>query len=288
MQAMKEIYVTLSDKNNYQLNYMDWGNKNAKNTLVCVHGLTRNSRDFDYLAKELASNYDYRVICPDMPGRGSSQYLPDYKLYNYENYCLAMLSLLEQLELKKIDYLGTSMGALIAMHLGQIRPDLFNKLIFNDAGIFIPRAALIRIARYICIYPKFRDLAHAKEHLKVKLANFGIRLEEDWDYITMHSTRLRQDGELTLDYDLHISDGLSLLKDEEIKDWDYSPFWPKLTFKKMLIIHGINSDLLQQATITKMIESKANISLIQFADNGHAPALMDKGQLSQVINWLVN
>ncbi len=287
MKIMKEIYVTLNDKNNYRLNYMDWGNKNAKNTLVCVHGLTRNSRDFDYLAKELSTNHDYRVICPDMPGRGNSQYLPDYKLYNYENYCLAIVSLFDQLDLKNFDYLGTSMGALIAMHLSQIRTNLFNKLIFNDAGIFIPREALIRIARYISSYPKFKDLAHAKAHLKVKLANFGIILEEDWDYITMHSTRLNSDGDLILDYDLHISDGLSLLNDEDIKDLDYSLFWPKLTFKKMLIIHGINSDLLQQPTITKMIESKNNIRLLEFANTGHAPALMDKEQLKQVIDWLV-
>lgn len=285
---MKEIYVTLSDQNNYRLNYMDWGNKNAKNTLVCVHGLTRNSRDFDYLAKELSTNYDYRVICPDIPGRGSSQYLPDPKLYNYGNYCLAMLSLLDQLNLSKIDYLGTSMGALIAMHLSQVKTDLFNKLIFNDAGIFIPRAALIRIARYICIYPKFKDFAHAKEHLKVKLANFGIRLEEDWDYITMHSTHLDKEGELVLNYDIHISDSLSLLKDEDIKDWDFSAFWPKLNFKKMLLLHGANSDLLTQTTIDKMMTSKNNISLIQFANTGHAPALMDKAQLNQVINWLVS
>ena len=284
----KETGIILSDGNAYRLNYTEWGKEDASHILLCVHGLTRNGRDFDYLAMELANKHNYRVICPDIFGRGKSEYLPDPKLYNYENYKIAILALLKTLGLEKIDYLGSSMGGLIAMHMAQDNANLFNKLILNDIGTYLPKTALIRIARYINIFPKFRDLAHAKEHLKVKLANFGVKLEKNWDYLTLHSTRLNNDGELVLDYDLHVSDSLSSLKNEEILDVDYSAFWPAVKSNKLLMLRGANSDLFREETAQFMLKSRDNATLIEFADTGHAPALMEKDQLDAVINWLLS
>lgn len=283
---MPEIYIMLNDQNKYRLNYTEWGSKTAKNTLLCVHGLTRNGRDFDYLAKELSEHHDYHVICPDMPGRGKSEFLSDYKLYNQENYCLAILALLKHLDLKKVDYLGTSMGGLLAMHLNLIKPNLFNKLILNDIGIFLPKEALSLIAKYIKIYPSFRDYNHAKEYLKIKLVNFGIKSEDDWDYITMHSTYLNERDELVLNYDPNIANN-SILPEDEIQDIDYSNFWPSLNPNKLLLLRGKNSDIFLYKTAVEMLESKNNSTLIEFKDTGHAPALMDNQQLSQVINWII-
>ncbi len=133
------------------------------------------------MASELSSNHNYRVISIDMPGRGRSEYLPDWKMYIYENYCLVVLSIIRQLNLSSIDYLGTSMGGILALYLAQNRPELFNKLILNDVGTFLPKESLAKIVRYVRVYPIFTDSEHAKSYLKVKLAHFGIRSEENWD-----------------------------------------------------------------------------------------------------------
>lgn len=281
----QETDVTLSDGNKYRINYTDWGS--GDKVLLCVHGLTRNSRDFDYLAKILSQDHGYRVICPDMPGRGKSEYLPHPALYNYVNYNSAILQLIKNLDLKlPIDYLGTSMGGLIAIQIA--RDNLFNKLILNDVGFFVPRSALIRIARYINIFPKFKNLDEAKTHIKIKMADFGIKSEENWDYLALHSTRVNAAGELTLDYDIHITDGLSSLPDDKIQDLDLAMLWPEVKCNKLLILRGENSDVLPLEIAKKMVNTKANSTLIEFAGTGHAPALMEKEQLNQVVKWLIS
>jgi len=285
MMKKQEIYVTLNDNKKYRINYTDWGD--GDKLLICVHGLTRNSRDFDYLAKTLSENHDYRVICLDMPGRGESEYLPDYNMYNYDNYKLVIIALIKMLNLETpINYLGTSMGGLLAISLAQ---DItFNKLIFNDIGFFVPKESLIRIARYISIFPKFQNLNQAKEHLKIKLKYFGIKSEENWDYITLHSTHLNNNEELILNYDLAITNTLSLRKDDEIQDVDLSQLWLSLIFNKLLILRGKTSDVLLPQTAQEMIKSKKNVELIEFDNVGHTPALMEKDQLDKLINWLVD
>ena len=281
----KEIQVTLSDSKNYRLHFIDWG-KPSDNTLVCVHGLTRNCRDFDYLAKELSENHNYRVIAIDMPGRGRSEYLPDAKLYNYENYRIATLGLLKQLELKNIDYIGSSMGGILSMYMANNQPYLFNKLILNDVGTFLPKNPLARIARYTSVFPTFVDFDQAKVHIKTKLAHFGIKSEDNWDYITKHSVHLNNENRLELDYDLKVTESLKIFNSEDAYDVDFSKLWQKVKYKKLLILRGKKSDLFTHENALEMINSKDNASLIEFEDTGHAPALMEKEQLDKVVNWL--
>lgn len=281
----KEIQVKLSDGKDYRLHFVDWGNP-ADKTLICVHGLTRNCRDFDYLARELSRAHGYRVIAIDMPGRGRSEYLPDAKLYNYENYRLATLSLLKALELKSIDYLGSSMGGILSMYLANNQPHLFNKLILNDVGTFLPKNPLARIARYTSVFPSFDDYAQAKAHIKTKLAHFGIRSEENWDYVTEHSVHLNSENRLELDYDLKVTQSLQVFNSEDAYDVDLSKLWQKVKYKKLLILRGKKSDLFTHENALAMVEGKDNASLIEFEDVGHAPALMEKDQLSKVIEWL--
>ncbi len=178
------------------------------------------------------------------------------------------------------------MGGLIA--IGIAKDNLFNKLILNDIGVFIPRAALIRIARYINIFPKFQNSEQAKAHLKIKMADFRIKTEENWDYTTLHSTRLNALGELILDYDIHIADSLSSLPDDKIQDLDLSKIWPAVKCNQLLILRGENSDVLPIEIAKEMLKTKANSTLIEFAGTGHAPALMEKEQLDQVVSWLLN
>jgi pimeloyl-ACP methyl ester carboxylesterase len=281
----KEILVTLNDNKAYRLHYTDWGDSDR--VLVCVHGLTRNCRDFDYLAKELSENHGFRVISIDMPGRGKSQYLPDSKMYNYANYYLATLSLLSQLKLTSIDYLGSSMGGILAMYIAQDYPNLFNKLILNDVGTFLPKESLARISRYVRVYPSFTDLEHAKAHIKVKLAYFGIKTEENWNYITKHSTHINNNGVLVLDYDFGVTDGMLAFEEKSAQDMDLSNLWAKVNAKEILLLRGEKSDVFSSKTALSMMKDKANSQLIEFKNTGHAPALMEEEQLSQVIKWLV-
>ena len=282
----KELYVKLDDNKSYHLHYTDWGI--SEKTLLCVHGLTRNCRDFDYLAKELSEQHGYRVISINMFGRGRSEYLPDSTMYNYENYCLAVLSLLETLQLTSIDYIGSSMGGILAMHLARNKPHLFNKLILNDIGTFIPKASLAKIARYVVIYPKFKDLDHAKLYLKTKLAYFGIKSEENWDYITKHSVTYNKDRELVLDYDLKVTESMLTFNTQDISDIDFGHLWPGLHCNKLLILRGKKSEIFLHENAIQMMEGKKNTTLIEFENTGHTPALMEEGQLKQVVDWLLS
>ena len=139
--------------------------------------------------------------------------------------------------------------------------------------------------RCVNIYPKFKNLDQAKEHLKIKMNSFGLKSEENWDYITLHSTHQNTSGELTLNYDIHITDVLSSLPDDKIQDADLSEFWKKAKYNKLLILRGEDSDVLPLDIAKKML--KSNSSLIEFKNTGHAPALMEKKQLDQVISWLI-
>ena len=282
-----EVYVKLDDGNSYRLHYVDWGQLSDK-TLVCVHGLTRNCRDFDYLAKKLVANHGYRVISIDMFGRGKSDYLPDAKMYNYANYYLATLHLLDQLKLESIDYIGSSMGGILAMQLAQNRPSLFNKLILNDVGTFLSKASLARIAKDVRVYPSFLNLERAKEHLKIKLANFGIRSEENWNYITQHSLHKNDINEYILNYDLKATDSMLAFFDQNATDLDLSELWKTVNYKKLLILRGKNSDILTHQNALAMTKQKENATLIEFENTAHAPALIENDQLAPVIDWLVN
>jgi pimeloyl-ACP methyl ester carboxylesterase len=286
MMQNKYISVILNDNKSYNVHFTDFGDENEEKTLVCVHGLTRNSRDFDYLANELSSNHGYRVISIDMPGRGRSEYLPDWKMYTYENYCLVILSLLKQLNLSSVDYLGSSMGGVLALHLAQDKPKLFNKLILNDVGTFLPKESLAKIVRYVRVYPTFTDVSHAKDYLKVKLAHFGIRSEKNWDYITKHSVHLNNKDELVLDYDLAITDILFHHSKGAASDIDYSPLWPRVSFKKLLLIRGGKSEVLLHNTALEMVAAKNNANLIEFEGVGHTPSLMEADQIKVIADWL--
>ena len=287
MSVSKYLKVKLNDQNLYNLHFMDWGNNDSENVLICVHGLTRNSRDFDRIANILSDNHNYRVISIDMPGRGRSEYLPNPTMYSYENYKLATLSLIDQLGLKKIDYLGSSMGGVLAMHISADRPELYRKLILNDVGTFIPKASLIKISNYVLIYPSFDNFEQAKEHLKIKLARFGIKSAENWDYVTKHSTHLDSNNKLILDYDLNVVNWMIGMNEENAVDIDLSDLWQKVNYQYLLLIRGEKSDLFSKDNADEMMKNKPNSSFIELKGCGHTPSLMEEDQIKPVVDWLV-
>jgi hypothetical protein len=174
---------------------------------------------------------------------------------------------------------------MIAMHLGQ--GISFNKLILNDIGTFIPKAFMMRLKNR----PSdliFSNYELATEYYKKILVTFGVKAQEDLDYLISISLKNTTDNNFTINYDQKILKNLSMLKDEEITDIDLSGLWVNVSFNKLLILRGKNSDLFSHEnalSLVNMHSTKAN--LIEFEDVGHAPSLVEVYQLNELINWLI-
>ncbi|WP_044194120.1 alpha/beta fold hydrolase [Ehrlichia japonica] len=267
--------------------YYHYFNSVSNNYLICVHGITRNSRDFDYLANNLSS--DYKIICPDIVGRGKSSWLEDHKLYNYSTYCKSIIYLLRHLKIDKVDFLGTSMGGIIGMYLAAYFPDLINKLIINDIGPAITVSALNKISKHININPIFNTITEAEVYIKKLLCNFGIEQEDHWQHIIKHS--IIQNSNNT--YSLTADPKIGIAFDEEINNikdtdtWTIWDVWEKIQ-SRILVIRGGLSNILMQTTLNKMMLSKQYIDSIEYPNIGHAPALMDNYQIQDIKNWLLS
>jgi len=270
----------------HHMHYMEWGNPNAKRTVLCIHGLTRNSRDFDTLACQLANN-GYRVICPDITGRGKSPWLPQPKWYGYPLYVSDIFTMLVHLEISTIDLVGTSMGGIIGILMEATAPHVINRLVLNDVGAFIPKASLNRIGTYIGKNELFPDKDTAMKCLKSDMATFGINEEWQWEHLFKHGFTEEKDGGYRYAYDPAIANAFRtasgrLKKMPDINIWRQ---WNSISCPTLLL-RGENSDLLQEETAQKMAKAE-NVSLHTLANIGHAPMLMEKEQTDLVTNWLV-
>lgn len=264
----------------HRLAYTEWGDPDNPRVLVCVHGLTRTGRDFDHLADALAA--DWRVICPDMPGRGESDWLPvkaDYAVPTYLADCAALIG---RLDVEQVDWLGTSMGGIIGVHLAALPGTPIRRLIINDIGPFIPAAGLRRIAAYVGADPRFADSTEALAFLKGTMATFGIHRAEHWQHMLAISTRPADGGGLRLHYDPGLSQ--AFLGDTP-KDIDFWPAW-EATSCPVLALRGADSDILLAATAQEMTRRGPDTKLVEFAGCGHAPALMEPEQISVIAHWL--
>lgn len=269
-----------------RLAYTEWGDSNNPNVLVCVHGLTRNSRDFDYIAESLQSHY--RIISIDMPGRGRSDWLTDKTRYNYATYIGDIQSLMQALEITQVDWLGTSMGGLIGMVLSASAPDFIKRMVMNDVGPYLSGRALQRIQKYVSIQPKFTTLKEVENHLRTVLAPFGITDDTHWHHIVEHSAMIQDDGTMRLAYDSGIIKAFAAPKEDgTIDDVDLWPVWEQVKVP-LLLVRGETSDVLTRDTADKMVASKGSaIDFIEFQGIGHAPALMESGQIRAVKDWLI-
>jgi len=264
----------------HKLAFVDW-NESAKNTVVCMHGLISNSRDFDYLAAKLLS--DFRVISIDMPGRGDSDWLQDKSLYQYPVYIADILALLKSLDISQVDWIGTSMGGVAGMSLAADYPDMIRSLVLNDIGPEIPGKALAKMRKYIGMSPAFSDLASAKRHLQVIYKNFGVVDDEHWDHLINHTTYIDENKKYKLKYDPQIAETFTVNQEnpEDIIFWD---LWNKIRCPTLLI-HGTQSDILLQSTVDKMAK-RHNMDIYKMYDVGHAPALVDNEEIEHIYQWL--
>ena len=174
--------------------YREWGEPGNPRVVVCVHGLTRNSRDFDRLAAHLSRHF--RVICPDIAGRGESPWLPHAADYGYPLYLSDMAALIARIGVETVDWVGTSMGGLIGMFLAAQPGSPIRRLVMNDVGPLVPKAALERLAGYVGTDPMFDGIADLEQYLRRTCAPFGPLTDAQWHHLALHSVRHRPDGRL--------------------------------------------------------------------------------------------
>lgn len=272
---------TFLTPSSHQVAYVEWGDSANPEVLFCVHGLTRNSRDFDALAKVLSTRY--RVICPDVVGRGKSEWLKDKSAYNYTTYIADMLALIESLSLKKLDWVGTSMGGLIGMTIAAFHPGLIGKLVLNDIGPFVPGEALKRIGKYVGKSPDFADKAAAEAHMRVIFSPFGISNDGHWKHMVEHGVHEGEGGKLRLSYDPAIAEAFAGKEMQDVNLWG---LWEQIT-ARTLVLRGATSDILLPETAQRMTMEGPKATLVEFAGVGHAPALMDDAQIAIINNWLL-
>ncbi len=264
----------------HRVAWLEWGDPNNPRTIVCVHGLTRNAHDFDFLAAALAA--DYRVIAPDMPGRGDSDYMSNTANYSYGAYMADALALLDSLELETVDWIGTSMGGILGMMIAALHPERISRLVLNDIGAFIPKAGLERIVEYVGATPEsFPTREAAEARLREIFTAFGVRHEAHWQHLFRYSIK-QDNGTFHLSFDPNI---LAPFQEAEIDDVDLHELWDAVAVPT-LILRGANSDILTHETAQLMVQNRTDVTLHAFAGIGHAPTLMEDEQIRVVREWL--
>jgi pimeloyl-ACP methyl ester carboxylesterase len=225
---------------------------------------------------------EWRVVCPDMPGRGESEWLPaksDYALPTYMADCAALIA---RLDADGVDWLGTSMGGIIGLNLAAQPGSPIRRVIVNDIGMFIPAEGLSRIASYVGRDPRFADASEAEAYLHQTMATFGIRRPEDWRRITEISTRPAEGGGWRLHYDPGIAEAFAQATFEDVTFW---PVWDVIACP-VLILRGESSDILPRQTALEMTQRGPKAELVEFKGCGHAPPLLEAEQITVVRQWL--
>jgi pimeloyl-ACP methyl ester carboxylesterase len=260
----------------YRMAYVECGNPAAP-AVVCVHGLTRTGRDFDVLAEALSDRF--RVICPDLPGRGASDWLPDGALYNPVSYVQALSHLLAAIQ-TPVMWVGTSLGGICGMAIAAAPGQPIVRMVLNDIGPHIPAAALARIRDYISDAPEFADLAELEMHLRRVHAPFGRLTDAQWAHLARTSARTLANGRLALHYDPAIAAPIRATLPVDADMWAW---WEKIAIP-VLALRGVDSDLLLPDTLERMRKSGA--AVLEVPDCGHAPALMDEPTIAAIRRFL--
>jgi pimeloyl-ACP methyl ester carboxylesterase len=268
-----------------EMTYYEWGAATLP-AVLCVHGLSRNGRDFDYLASALCDRY--RVIAVDMPGRGESPWLAHKEDYNYAIYAKLLSSFIDKLGLKHLDWIGTSMGGILGMMLAGFRPTLIGRLVLNDVGAVVSKEGLQRIAGYVGAPQRFPTREAAETYIRSAYTSFGLTEEWQWRQMFAHSIRELPEGGFAFSYDPGILEDMKKQTKNftDIQDVDLRPLW-KLVNCPVLILRGEHSDILSSETVSLMRERAAPTEFYQVRGAGHAPSLMEELQVSLIKNWLL-
>ena len=286
----------------HKMHYTDWGDPASPRVVICVHGLTRNCRDFDFLAQALAG--ECRVVCPDIAGRGRSDWLTRKDDYGYPQYTRDVTALIARVTAwpvatswlgklanflhrrygsRSVYWVGTSMGGMLGMLLAASPNSPIRKLVVNDIGALIPKAALERIATYVGNTPRFRTFEELETYVRQVSAPFGPLTNAQWHHLTLHGARQYEDGGWGMCYDPDIALPMHNSPPQDIDLWQY---WDAITCPT-LVLRGEQSDLLLRETAEQMRNRGPRPRVVEFAGVGHAPMLMAQDQIAVVRDFLL-
>lgn len=271
----------LSGTQLHRMIYDDWGDPDNPEVVVCVHGLTRNRRDFELLASALADRF--RVIAPDVAGRGESDWLRDPANYAVPVYMQHMVVLLARLACARVHWVGSSMGGLIGMGLASLDEAPIRRLVLNDIGPRLELGALARIAGYVGHAPVFASLAEAEACIRAISSGFGHLPDEAWHALSASSVRQDPEG-WRMRYDPAIGDALrASLPALQSGLWS---FYERIV-APVLVLRGAQSDLLTLATAEQMTRCGPKARLVEIPDTGHAPMLMKPHEIGLIREFLL-
>lgn len=275
-------FLSLGTGGFHRVSFADWGEQKGRKATVCVHGLTRTGRDFDVIADVLSE--DGRVVCPDVAGRGASDWLVNPNDYTYPNYLADMAGLMAHIGAERVDWVGTSMGGLIGMMLAATPGTPIRKLVINDIGPLLAKEALVRICHYVGAAPSFQDVEAVEAYLREVHAPFGDLSDEQWRHLAETSSVPNGEGAMRLHYDPNIATAFCAGPIEDVDLWNV---WDKIECP-VLVLRGESSDLLSVETAEEMSRRGPKADVVTIPNCGHAPALMDPEQIRIVRDWLTS
>lgn len=294
--------LCLSSLGFHKMFYTDWGDPASKRVVICAHGLSRNCRDFDFLAQTLSDKC--RVVCPDVVGRGRSDWLTNKDDYGYPQYLADQNALMARVTAwptpsgwlgklasfignrygnRSIFWVGTSMGGILGMLLAAMPKSPINRLVVNDVGPLIPKASLERIGTYVGKDPQFRSFEELEAYVRKVSAPFGPLTDAQWHHLTLHGAKQDENGNWGMRYDPDIA---APFRGKPLQDIDLWSYWDKIACPT-LTLRGAESDLLLRETAQQMSTRGPRARLIEFPGVGHAPMLMSPDQIRVVTDFLL-
>jgi len=304
-------FLSLGPSGFHRLAYMEWGDPDNPHVVVCVHGLSRNSRDFDYLAESLSDRC--RVVCMDVVGRGDSAWLDDKSGYSFSTYLSDAAALIARVTtppraprfalpvlrrrraiVPRLDWIGTSMGGLIGMLLAAKSGSPIRRLVLNDVGPFVPWNGLFRLKGNLGRTRRFATLREARAFLREACASFGPLTENHWEHLVRHSVARDEEGGWQLRFDPAIGRRWSTHPDPELpigpeflRGVDLWTVW-NAVHCPVLVMRGADSDVLLEGTVEEMRRRKPETRVVEFPGVGHVPALYDPAQIEAVRDFILD
>ena len=292
-------FVTCPDpKTTHRMAYWSWGESSAPHVVLCVHGLTRQGRDFDLLAQALvaaakdANLPAIRVICPDVVGRGKSDWLQDPMGYQFAQYAGDMAVLIQSLNaqhpIERLDWVGTSMGGVIGMLLAaQQLPTPVRHLVLNDIGPVVSWSSILNMKTYVGQVGKFESVQQAANAMWEISKSFGPHTAEEWLALSQNMGRRLEDGTYTLHYDPALREPIRAVTQEQAQVGE-AALWQvyDLIQCQTLLIHGAESELLSLSAVREMQQRGPRAQVASVQGVGHAPTLTHEDQIDIVLQFL--
>ena len=274
----------------HRMAYWEWGDAANPRVLVCAHGLARQGRDFDTLARALCG--DFRVVCPDVVGRGRSDWLADPMGYQNAAYVADMVTLLARLDAGELHWVGTSMGGLLGLGLASMAGSPIRRLVLNDVGPKVEYEALVRIGAYLGVPVRWSSVQEAADYLLSISKSFGPHTPEQWLALTQPMLRAVED-DLGTGFVLHYDPAIAVpfrTVTQEVAAAGEAALWAgyDAIACPVLLLRGADSDLLSSATARAMTERGPKAQLREFAGVGHAPTLVADDQVAAVREFLAS